>query len=517
VLTGDTSLVGATAAVVTARLGSVPGHRRHVTAAGILLALAALLFLGNAARTVAAPFGDSHDGRNAAVWASGSNYLREEGPLGSRFGTRSPENGVYANHPPLIYLETALTETFGLGSTVATRAPAWLGSLAVIALLAVLLNDRGLRPGSVAAAVALVVTTPMFLVYGTMLDTPVTSLPFGLGLMVLWGRARADRPVRPLAVFALAALAVLAGWQSLLLAAVLAGWATARLITHKDRRAVDAAFAVGALAGAAVLLGWLLWAFGGSLADLWHQLLFRTGRGDQSVPLVDLLRSQRRDMWTMFGLVAVVGVAGLGVALRDRRTRSLAVVALSVTLPYPLLFPAGAANHDYWNFWFVLPVALGLATGGHWLVATIAGVRRREAVLAVAGGLLALVAAVGVVIRPPAAAWTIREGFRAGRVAEAARLAPGQQTAWFAGAVGAPATWWALAARRPAVRVQVDGLAALAAERPDDMVLFGILRCLGGEPKVTYGLAPVADLARRPPEVTRCDGATGAASLKGVA
>ena len=405
----------ATATIVTARPkpDSERPHRSWPTAATLLLVLASALFLGVASRTVTAPFGDSHDGRNAGVWASGSHSLRQDGVTGSRLGTRSPENGVYANHPPLIYLKTALAETLGRGSALATRAPAWLGSLAVIALLAVLLKDRGLRPGPVGVAVALVVTTPMFLVYGTMLDTPVTSLPFGLALLLLWGRARDGRPVRPPVAFAFAALAVVAGWQSLAVAAVLAAWAVVRLVRRRDGRVVDAAFAAGALTGVILLLAWLLWAFDGSLAHLWEQIVFRTGQGDQSVPLIDLLGSQRRDVQAHVRPGIRPGRSrAWGSRSLSRRTRSLAVVALSVTVPYPLLFPAGAANHDYWNFWLVLPLAVGLAAGGHWSGSTVTRVRRPDAVLAVAGGLLAVVATVGVVVRPPAAAWTIREGIR---------------------------------------------------------------------------------------------------------
>ena len=40
--------------------------------AGALLALAAVLFLGFGIQAIGAPFGDSHDGRNGAVWATGS-------------------------------------------------------------------------------------------------------------------------------------------------------------------------------------------------------------------------------------------------------------------------------------------------------------------------------------------------------------------------------------------------------------------------------------------------------------
>src|SRR4051794_3797441 len=82
-------------------------HRRAPAFA--LLALAALLFLLFSARMLGAPFGDSHDGRNAGVWAAGGESLLDEGPVESRLGTRSPEIGVYVNHPPLIYVETAVT------------------------------------------------------------------------------------------------------------------------------------------------------------------------------------------------------------------------------------------------------------------------------------------------------------------------------------------------------------------------------------------------------------------------
>jgi len=78
-----------------------------------LFLLAALLFLGFSARVIPAPFGESHDGRNAGVWASGSRSLIQRGPVASRLGTRSPENGVYANHPPLLYIETALFQVVG--------------------------------------------------------------------------------------------------------------------------------------------------------------------------------------------------------------------------------------------------------------------------------------------------------------------------------------------------------------------------------------------------------------------
>jgi hypothetical protein len=325
--------------------------------------LAALLFLGYGSRTITSPFGDAHDGRNAGVWASGSEALREEGPVASRLGTVNPVSGVYANHPPLIAVETAVAEVVGARAPAATRAPAWLGSLLTIVLLAVLLRDRRLASGAVGVAVLLAVTTPMFLIYGTMLDTPVTSLPIGIGLLVLWERGRRGEPVRPLLAGVLAALAILAGWQALLLSCVLGAWALVRTVRGTGRRNVELAFPAGAAAGFVLLVAWLLWAFGGTLRPLFDQFLFRTGESSQPVSFSALLGAQRHTVLVMYGVAGMAAIAGLVVAARHGRTRGLVGVTLGVTVPYALIFRTGAVNHEYWGYWFLLPVAIGLAAG----------------------------------------------------------------------------------------------------------------------------------------------------------
>lgn len=218
----------------------------------VMLVMASVIFVATGWRMIPAPFGDSHDGRNAGVWAASGRALLVHGPVASRVATRSPQNGVYANHPPLIGVEIAIAEALGGGSPAASRAPAWLGSLVSIWLLAALLRERGLRGAAVGIAVVLTVATPMFLVFGTMLDTPVTSLPFGLGLLLLWERTRRGRRVSRALAGGLAALAVLAGWQSLLLAGVVGTWALVRMTRH--RGGDDVVFAAGTVVGA-VLLG----------------------------------------------------------------------------------------------------------------------------------------------------------------------------------------------------------------------------------------------------------------------
>jgi hypothetical protein len=476
-------------------------RRRHPATA--LLLLAAVLFAGYGLRTVGAPFGDSHDGRNAGVWAAGSRSLREAGPWASRLGTRSPETGVYANHPPLIYVETALAEVVGLGTRAATRAPAWLGSLLLLVLLATLLRDRGLRAGAVGIAVLLAATTPMFLVYGTMLDTPVTSLPFGVGLLVLWERARRGDRVRPLWAGVVTALAVLAGWQGVLLASLVGTWALVRVLRRSGGRA-DLGFAAGAGAGAGLLLAWLLWAFGGTLRPLLDQFLFRAGRSTQQVSVATLLAVERGDVMVMFGAVALLAVAGLVAAFRNPRTRGLAAVALAVTVPYPFLFRTGAVHHDYWGYWFLLPVAVGLAAGADAFLARWGARARSEAVPVVAVTVLAMGLFVATLAMPPYAEWTKVRGFVAGRALEGAALPEDQQVALYAGALGEPATWVGLATGRQAVLVPASRYESVAAERPADLVFVGEVRCVAGEDHRSYELRPAATLADRPPVIRPC-------------
>lgn len=468
----------------------------------VLVLLAGGLFLSFGSRIAAEPFGDSHDGRNAGVWAAAGRALRE-GPIDSRLGSRSHEIGTYANHPPLIAAEVAVADALGGGSTAATRAPAWIGTVATLGLLALLLRERGLRGSASGIAILLVAATPMVLVFGTMLDTPVTSLPFAVALLLLWERARAGRRVPPGLAAGAAGLAVLAGWQSLLLAGVVACWALVRAIRGRGDRGSEGAFVAGALVGAALLGAWLWSAFGGSLRPLAAAYAFRSG-GTVPMAVDELLARILHDGRVMLGVPAFLGVLGLVPALAKRSTRGLAVVALAVTVPYPLVFRAGAMNHEYWNFWFVLPIAVGLAAGGDWVLGALRHRRRADVVLVGLAAGVAGVLALGAWVQPTAAGWAIQEGARAGAVAGAGALPPDQAVAWYAGAVGKPASWISLPTRRPAVPVALPDIERLGAERPGDLILVGRGECPFGAPRISYAWETPADVLARPPDVSLC-------------
>ncbi len=464
------------------------------------------IFLGTSWGTISGPFGDSHDGRNAGVWASGARSIRDHGTIESRLGAWSADRGVYANHPPLLYVQTAVADFVGRDWNVATRAPAWLGSVVALFLLAQLLRERGLRPSAVGGAVVLVAASPMFLVYGTMLDTPVTSLPFALGLLLLWERTRDGIVGPPSGLFALAALAVLAGWQSLLVAAGVGVWAMVRVILRRGPKQLNLTVVSGVVCGVVVLALWQLWAYGWSLQPVLDQFQVRTGQtAAASSSFGDLLARQYRDVSHMFGLpLLVLGVAGLVLAVADRRTRALAAIGTIVTISYVVVFRNGALAHDYWDYWLLWPLAVGLGVGLDRLARALPPRRGKEVGFAAGTALIALVATVGLLLNPPTARRFLDRGLPAGRLADEARLGPAQETAWYAGVVVDPASWLSLATSRPAVLVPDDFLRDLAAARPSDQVLVGHVTCDDGRTRTHYAFEQAAVLAHRPPQADPC-------------
>lgn len=177
-------------AVTTERIDR---HSRKQLRPLLMVVLLGALLLVHASAWLASPFGETHDGRNAAVWGLASRALRNE-PLGSDLGGQLGPGYRYANHPPLIVAETAAAETVAGENRLVTRSPAWAGSLVALALVSWLLLDTGLSPVAVAAGVTVTFGSGMFLVYGTMLDTPVTSFPVTIAVLIAWQRARQRRP-----------------------------------------------------------------------------------------------------------------------------------------------------------------------------------------------------------------------------------------------------------------------------------------------------------------------------------
>jgi hypothetical protein len=226
----------------------------------LVVALAVLLVV-NAAPWLGAGFGESYDRRNAAVWGLSSRALRDD-PIGSRLGGELEPGYTYANHPPLIIGETALAETIAGEHRIVTRSPAWLGSLVALLLLCWLLIDAGLSPSAVAAGVVSTWRSAMFLVYGTMLDTPITSLPFMLATLLAWQRSWRRRPWSVPVMVGLGFVAALAGWQSFVVAALAATTLVLDALRRRRGWSPPLAMGGGAFVGLVVTLSWIRWVYG---------------------------------------------------------------------------------------------------------------------------------------------------------------------------------------------------------------------------------------------------------------
>ena len=116
---------------------------------------------------------------------------------------------------------------------------------------------------------------------------------------------------------------------------------------------------VGAAAGAVIVGAWLLWA-SGSFGPMYEQLQTRSGTGSSSISLRESLQVQWANLANVMGvarrLLLPAGIAGLW----NPRTRLVMSVLVPTTAIYPVLLRE-AAIHDFWNIWFVIPLAIGLA------------------------------------------------------------------------------------------------------------------------------------------------------------
>jgi hypothetical protein len=435
------------------------------------VAAAAVVFLIVASGQITARFGDSDEGINGAVWAYNAASLRTDGVMASRLGGKRLDGTLYASHPPLIVVETAVTQALGGARPWSSRAPAWLGSLAALGLLYYLCLDAGFDPLVAGGAVALTGLTPMLITYGSMLDTPVTEFPFAIAVLICWYRDwRGERALSPYLVGALALLASLAGWQAAMLCGLCGLTFVARAVRRRPgalRQALP--YLLGALVGIALSLGWAYWTYG-SFHVLADKYLGRTGTSN-GVGLGEMVSFQVPWLFALLAL-SVIGLIACCVALRDRRLRPLASMALASVFVYALVFRQAAAGHQYWNYWALLPAAVGWAYA---LDHLLAGLRRSSRSPWVPiGAVVVLVVLAGSfnLARPDKARDDISRGERAADLVATDRFPTSQRVLTYVGEPYRPDAWVVYATRfEPLPLTSAAQLDRLARSRPDDLVL----------------------------------------------
>jgi hypothetical protein len=415
------------------------------------------------------PFGHSNDGFNGAVWGADSRALREDGVIDSRLGGVRADGTRYANHPPLIVVATAGAETVLGEHRWVTRGVPLAATLAALVLLYLLCLSLGYRSAISGLAVLVVAVTPMALGFGTMLDTPVTSLPFGIAVLLAWQHRRLGRSLPHWAEATLAALACLSGWQAtILVGGVIAASVVASL---RSQRHVSAALRgvlpmlVGAAVGSALSFAWPAWVYSG-LSPMFDQFRHRTGR-DGSGSVLEAARFQAVQVRTLLG-VASVGLLGTLAALWRPTARAVSAAGLLIVAVHIVVFHQGAL-HFYWAYWVVLPATIGIAELAT-LVASSDLVRRSPVV---GSGLLAIVVLALVVdARLPSPADQTRAGAVPAELLRGASWPSDQASAVIIGTIVDPDAWVEYETRRAvAVVDEAEDLRARASARPDDVAL----------------------------------------------
>lgn len=352
-----------------------------------VIALSALFLVSNAS-LLNSRFSTSFDGLNGSVWGGGSRAMREDGIVASRFGGLAPR-GAYANHPPGLLAESYVAESVAGEHHIVTRAPAWIASIIALALMAWLLVEAGFRRGVVAAAIAIVATSSMFLVYGTMLDTPITSLPYSLGVLIAAQRVVKGRPPRPWLLVLLGFLAVCSGWQSATFLACVGVWIVLAKHSGRDRFASATWLAAGGALGLAVTLAWIRWVYG-SFGPL-------TNRQAQRASGMDSFQALKQQGLYLVDLIPYAGAVGLVglllVLIGAQRVRPLVLAASGSVLSYAVYFRQGAAVHDFWNYAILIPLAVTIAVVAEMaypLIARLRTVRPQLLAIVVVGSVMAL-------------------------------------------------------------------------------------------------------------------------------
>ena len=359
------------------------------------------------------PLGNSDDGRIVAFSGLHARNFWDLGPVESAWGARvdpfiRPEFDVaprseppveavtYAHHPPLKdWMSITSTGLFGQ-SLPALRLPSFLMGAATLAFVASLLRACRLRWGPVLLSVGAMACTGFFYVYGRLGVS--FSLVLASAAAVAWLR-RTERPP-PWALAGtglLAALTAMQSWIGLASLGPLMLWLLAdRLRGRSDRHrwspdgdpgvgarprpmlaaSLDrgwspalTALVIGSAAGALVTAAWLLNATG--FAELSDQVSVRIsneaasgGRaGDFSFgEFLSRQWSYATEELLVPGWLRVLLVPALLAGLIDRRTRVPTAITLAIAAAMTFGLQQGAWTHRLWNFPWLAPATIGLAS-----------------------------------------------------------------------------------------------------------------------------------------------------------
>ena len=352
------------------------------------------------------PLGNSDEGRIVAFSGLHARNFWDLGPVESAWGARvdpfvRPEFDVaprsdppveavtYAHHPPLKdWMSIGSTGLFGQ-NLPALRIPSFLFGAATLAFMASLLRACNLRWGPVLLSIGAMACTGFFYVYGRLGVS--FSLLLASAAAVAWLR-KVDRPPRwALAgTTALAALTAMLSWIAMVSLGPLGVWLFADRLRRSDVAAgarsdkarpplaarlargwspALTALVIGAAVGVAVTATWILNATG--FAELSNQVNVRVSNevasGNQTTGFSfgEFLSRQWRyatEELLVPGWLRVLLVPALLAGLIDRRTRAPTAITLAAAAAMTFGLQQGAWIHRLWNFPWLAPMTIGLAS-----------------------------------------------------------------------------------------------------------------------------------------------------------
>ncbi len=232
--------------------------------------------------------------------------------------------------------------------------PAVLTAMAAVLLFDIALGMTGSPAAALAAAVAYGLGTPAWGWSTSILGhAPLAALY----IVALWAalRATTDEPTRRWAAFLLGLAlgwAVVIEYPAVIAGSVIALWAAWRAWRRPDRNTILGLAVLGGLIGILPLFAYNLFAFGNPFQlgyegvvgfDGMSQGVFGIGFPDLGVLWRITLGQQRGLFW--FAPVLLLGLWGIALMMRERRTRDLGLVILAVTA-ITLLVNAG---YFYWD------------------------------------------------------------------------------------------------------------------------------------------------------------------------
>ncbi len=258
------------------------------------------------------------------------------------------------------------------------------------------------------------------------------------------------------------AFAALTGWQAAVLTGLAGVTLLARRFRGREHGIADALpFLIGGALGIALSLSWTWWVYG-DFATLGDKFFRRSGESN-TVGVDDMVSFQIPWLAQLLGL-GLVGLGGCVAALWDRRFRPLAAMSLGIVIVYAVIFRQAAAGHQYWNYWAVIPTAVGFA----WAFDRLA----RDLPARAVGWVLAVAClAIGVInlaVLNDDALRYIDDGREVAELVVARRYPAEQTTAPYVGQAYRPDAWLRYYTDRTPVQVTSDeDLAHRASEHPD--------------------------------------------------